>query len=80
MMSLGGLLISFLYLLLQIAAVILVAYLTVWACRIFGLEIDGNVYRIGKVIVGLICLILVVVWLFSVLGGTATTPRFLVRP
>jgi len=80
MISLGALLVSFLYLLLQIAVVVLIAYAIVWACRIFGLEIDGNVYRVGKIIVGLLCLILVVVWLFSVLGGTVTTPHFLVRP
>lgn len=76
-MSLAALLISFVYLLLEIAVVILVAWAILWVLTAsIGIAVDGNVLRWGKVVVGLVCLLLVVTWLFSVLGGTVTVPHF----
>jgi hypothetical protein len=72
-----GLFISFLYLLLHIAIILLIAYAIVWVCNLFGLAIDGNVYKMGKIVVMLLCIIAVVVWLFGALGGLgAWTPTF----
>jgi hypothetical protein len=69
-------LVSFLYLLLKIAIVILVAYAIEWTLRSFiGIQIDGNVYKWGKIVVGLICVVLVVAWLLGALGVYATSPR-----
>ncbi|MDB5612074.1 MAG: hypothetical protein JWP25_8974 [Bradyrhizobium sp.] len=59
-------LISFLYLCLTCAFIILVAFAVVWICSMFGVAIDGNVYKIGKVIVMLLILIAVVTWIFSI--------------
>ena len=67
----SGLLISFLYLCLNIAIILIVAYAIVWICSMFGFTIDGNVYKMGKIIVMILCLILVVTWLFGALGGGA---------
>lgn len=64
-----GLLISFLYLLLYIAIVICIAYVILWVVRDwFGIAIDPMVMKFAKIIVGLICLIVIVVWLASALG------------
>jgi ATP/ADP translocase len=64
-----GLLISFLYLLLYIAVVLCIAYALLWVVRDwFGVSIDPMVLKFAKIIVGLICLILVVIWIASVLG------------
>jgi hypothetical protein len=58
-------LISFLYLCLHVAIILIVAYAIVWICELFGVAIDGNVYKIGKIIVMILIIIAVVVWLFS---------------
>jgi hypothetical protein len=64
-----SILISFLYLLLYIAIVVFVAFCIVWLIQSFmGWSIDANVMKWGKVIVGLLCMIAVVVWLAGVLG------------
>ncbi len=69
-MSAAAILVSFLYLCLYIAIIILIAFAIVWLANlIFGITIDGNVYKWGKIVVGLLCLIAVVLWLVSVLGG-----------
>jgi len=65
-----SILISFLYLLLHIAVILLIAAVIVWGLRWIGIAIDPMVYKIGQAIVGLLILIAVVVWLSSVLGYT----------
>jgi len=65
-----SLLISFLYLLLHIAIILLVAFGIVWLVKlVFGITIDGDVYKWGKIVVGLLIVIAIVVWIASVLGG-----------
>jgi uncharacterized membrane protein (DUF485 family) len=72
-------LISFLELLLYIAIIILVAYAIKWLITGFlGWPIDANVYKWAQIIVGLLCIIAIVVWLASVLGGGIALPHFLV--
>ena len=64
-----GLLISFLYLLLHIAIILVIAYIILWVVRDwFGIAIDPMVYKFGQIIVLLLCLIALVVWLAGVLG------------
>lgn len=68
-MAAGAILISFLYLCLYIAGIILVAFLIVWlVSAIFGITIDGNVMKWGKIFVGLLVLIAIVAWILSVIG------------
>ena len=72
-----SILISFLNLLLYIAIIIFIAFVIVWVVQSFmGWAIDANVMKWGKVIVGLLCLIAVVVWLAGVLGGGVGLPPF----
>lgn len=71
-----GILISFLYLLLYIAVILLVAALIVWVLRWIGITLDPTVYRIGQAIVALLCLIAIVIWLAGVLGGPRYWPPF----
>lgn len=81
-MCVGAIFIGFLQTCLTCAVIILVAWAIVWVLTNFmELTIDGNVMKWGKVVVGLLCLIAVVAWLFSVLGGggCAATGHFLWR-
>jgi hypothetical protein len=72
-----SILISFLNLLLYIAVIIFIAFVIVWVIQSFmGWSIDANVMKWGKVIVGLLCLIAVVVWIAGVLGGGPGLPHF----
>lgn len=72
-----NLLISFAYLCLNIAVIIFVAYCLVWLLRWLGVTIDGNVYKFGQIIVGLLIIIAVLIWLSGLLGGFATfSPMF----
>jgi Ca2+/Na+ antiporter len=48
--------------------VILIAFLFVWGMRFIGVSIDGQVYKWGQVVVGLICVIILVSWLLGALG------------
>ena len=65
-----GILVSFLYLLLYLAIIIFVAFAIRWLIVSFlGIAIDPNIDKWGRIIVGLLCLIAVVVWLVDVLGG-----------
>jgi hypothetical protein len=65
----GGILLSFLYLLLYIAGVCLVAYLVVWLITGFlGWSIDANVYKWGQIFVGLLIVIAIVAWVLSITG------------
>ena len=63
-----GILVSLLYLLLHIAVIIFVAFIIVWVFKIFGIAIDPDVYKWGKIIVMLLVVIAVVIWAFSLLG------------
>ena len=63
-----GILISFLYLLLHLAIIVFVAVCIVWGFKFIGVTIDGDVYKWGRIIVMLLCVIAVAVWLFSILG------------
>jgi hypothetical protein len=74
-----AILISLLELLLYIAIIILIAYVIVWVVQGFmGWTIDPNVMKFGKIVVGLLCLIAIVVWIAGVLGGGIGLPHFLV--
>jgi hypothetical protein len=63
-----SILISFLYLLLYIAIILLIAAIIVWGLRWIGIAIDPTVYKIGQAIVGLLILIAVVVWVAGLIG------------
>jgi len=63
-----GILVSLLYLLLHIAVIVFIAFIIVWILKIFGMPIDPDVYKWGKIIVMLLIVIAVVVWVFSLLG------------
>jgi len=67
-MSLGGLLVSFLEVLLTVAIIILIAFCIQWAARVFIGGLDPQVEYWGRIVVGLLCLIVVVTWLLSLLG------------
>jgi uncharacterized membrane protein YtjA (UPF0391 family) len=56
-------LISLLYLLLNIAVILLVVAIIWWVLGLLGLAIDARVMKIGQVIVALIILIYIVSWL-----------------
>jgi len=62
-----SLLISVLYLLLNIAIVVLVAALIWWALRWFGIPIDPYVLKICQFILALIIIIMIVSWFAGVL-------------
>jgi hypothetical protein len=69
-MSAGALLLSFLNLCLTIAIIILVAFVILWVLTsLFGITLDGNVLKWGKIVVVLLCLIPIVAWLLSLIGG-----------
>ena len=75
-----AILISFLNLLFYIAIILFVAYVILWVVRDwFSIAIDGNVMKFAKIIVGLICLIAIVTWLASVLGGASFPHIFVYR-
>lgn len=80
-MSLGGFLMGLLDVVLYCAIVIFIAYCILWALSFFGIALEGNVYKWGRIIVGLICLIAIVGFLLSVLGmgGSGYTPHFFHR-
>jgi hypothetical protein len=66
-----GLLISFLYLLLHIAIILVIAYLILWVVRDwFKATIDPMVLKFGQIIVALLCLIALVIWIAGALGYT----------
>lgn len=68
-MAIGGILLSFLYLLLYIAGICLVAYAIVWLITGFlGWSIDANVYKWGQIFVGLLIVIAIVAWILSIVG------------
>jgi hypothetical protein len=75
-----SILISFLYLLLYIAIIIVIAYAIRWLITGFlGWPIDPMVYKWAQIIVGLLCIIAIVVWLAGVLGGGVGLPHLTFR-
>jgi hypothetical protein len=77
--AMGAIIIGFLYALLYCAIVILIAFLFVWGMRFIGVSIDGQVYKWGQVVVGLICVIILVSWLLGALGVVAPMTPFRLR-
>jgi hypothetical protein len=76
----SGVLLGFLQMLLYCAIVIFIAVCIAWAWQTFIGPLDPNVYKWGRIIVGLLCLIAFVVWLLSLLGGgVGYAPHFLGR-
>jgi hypothetical protein len=76
----SGVLLGFLQMLLYCAIVIFIAFCIAWAWQFFIGPLDPNVYKWGRIIVGLLCIIAFVVWLLSLLGGgVGYAPHFLGR-
>lgn len=73
----GSVVIGGLNAVLYCAIIIFVAFCIVWAFKIFGFPIDPDVYKWGKIIVGLFCLIVIISWLLSLLGIIAGPPPIL---
>lgn len=67
-----GLLISFLTMCLHVTVILLVAAGLVWFLKYIGVEIDGRVYKLGQIVVGILCLIVILIWLSGVLGFSGT--------
>jgi hypothetical protein len=78
-MNAGAILLGFLNAALTCAIIIFIAFVIVWVLRWMGVAIDGMVYKWGQIIVGLLCLIVIVSWLLSLLGGGGYAPHFLGR-
>jgi hypothetical protein len=70
----GGILIGFLQTILYCAIIIFIAFCIVWAWTTFIGPIDANIYKWGRIIVGLLCLIAIVAWLLSLLGLAGGAP------
>lgn len=67
-----GLLVSALVMLLNIAIILLVAYVLLWVIKDwFGVTVDAMVLKFAQVVVALLCLIVFVIWLSGVLGYSA---------
>jgi predicted small integral membrane protein len=65
----AGIIIGFFQMALYCAVIIFVAFLFVWGLKYFlSVDLDANVYKWGKIVVGLLCFIAFLIWLFSVLG------------
>jgi len=73
---LGALIIGFLYALLYCAIIILIAFAFVWGLSFIGVAIDGNVMKWGKVVVGLLCVIVMLSWLLGALGLGGGLPNY----
>ena len=75
-----SILVSFLYLLLHIAVIILIAAVILWVLKWLGVGIDPLVYKAGQAIVALLILIAVVVWLTGLVGWTTYRYPLFPRP
>jgi hypothetical protein len=64
----GAILMSFLNLCLTIAIIILIVMVILWVVKWMGVSIDPDVYKWGRIVVGLLILIAIVGWLLGVLG------------
>jgi hypothetical protein len=76
-MSAGALLLGFLNVALYCAVIILVAFVIVWVLNWMGVTLSAEIMRWGKIVIGLLCLIVIVSWLLSVIGGGVSSPHFL---
>jgi hypothetical protein len=66
-----SLLVSALFMLLNVAIILLIAYVILWVVRDwFGATIDPMVLKFAQVVVALLCLIVIVIWLTGIMGGT----------
>ena len=72
----GSILLGFLTALLYCAIIILVAFAFVWGMRVIGVNIDGEVYKWGKIVVGLLCVIVMITWLLGALGLAGSSRYF----
>lgn len=79
-MTIGAILISFLYALLYCAIIILIAFLFLTGLRYVGIGLDPEVEKWGKVVVGLLCLIVLLSWLLHALGMIASPFPFRLAP
>lgn len=69
--------IGFFEMALYCAIIIFVAFLFIWGLQYFlGVTLDANVYKWGKIVVGLLCFIAFLMWLFSVLGLGGGLPSY----
>lgn len=77
----AAILLGFLQVCLTCAVIILVAFAIVWVLgSVFGVTLDGNVMKWGKIVVALLCIIVIATWLFSLIGGGVVgTNHFLWR-
>jgi hypothetical protein len=67
--GLGAIIIGFFVMILYCAIIIFIAYLFVWGLQYFlGVAIDANLFYWGRMIIGLICFIAFLTWLFGALG------------
>jgi uncharacterized membrane protein (DUF485 family) len=78
-MSAAAILLGFLNVALYCAIIILVAFVILWVLGWMGIAISGEVLKWGKIVVGLLCLIVIVTWLLSVIGGGVSAPHFFGR-
>lgn len=79
-MTAASILLGFLNVCLYCAIIILVAFVIWWVITgIMGLALDANVFKWGKIVVILLCLIVVVSFLLGLLPGVgmSSTPHFL---
>lgn len=69
-MSAGAVLLGFLNVCLYCAIIILVAFVIVWVLSsVFGITLGAEVMKWGKIVVALLCIIAIVAWLLSLIGG-----------
>jgi hypothetical protein len=67
-MDIGGILLGLLYVILYCAVIILIAFAIRWVIiQVVG-SIDANIDKWGRIVVGLLCLIIIIGWLLSLLG------------
>lgn len=78
-MSAAAILLGFLNVALYCAIIVLVAFVILWVLGWMGIAISGEVLKWGKIVIGLICLIVICTWLLSVLGGGGSVPHFFGR-
>ena len=79
-MSIAALLLGFLNVLLYCAIIVLVAFAIVWILNVVGFPPSAEVMKWGKIVVGLLCLIAVIAWLFGLMGAPImSTPKFFGR-
>jgi hypothetical protein len=80
-MSAAAILLGFLNVCLYCAIIILVAFVIVWVLStVFGITLDANVMKWGKIVIALLCIIVIVGWLLSLIGGgVGYSPHFFGR-